>query len=230
MRSRTAKQPLSLEAFTAAAISLLEREGMDAVTLRRLARELQTGPASLYAYVRTVQELHALVLDRALAAVDLHPHLTDRPRERLEAICSSYLQVLMRHAGLGQLAAGVLPHGENAIALTDAVLGCLRDMGLAAVRAAWGYDVLMLHITAIAAEQDRRRAQKDSVGQACDAYELAAADRFPHVAALRAELFSGTGPARIAWAIDAVLTGIASAREPEARPRSEHVRPERVWP
>ncbi len=216
MRSRVAKEPLSLEAFTTAAIGLLEREGMDAVTLRRLARELQTGPASLYAYVRTVQELHALVLDRVLAAVDLHPRLADRPRERLEAVCSSYLRVLLRHEGLGRLAAGVLPYGDNAIALTDAVLGCLRGMGLDPVRAAWGYDVLMLHVTAIAAEQDRRRAQKDPVGQARDVYERAAADRFPHVAALRAELFSDSGPARIARAVDAVLAGIASARDPEA--------------
>ncbi|MFC9222477.1 TetR family transcriptional regulator [Streptomyces hygroscopicus] len=44
-----------MEAFTAAGLGLLEREDMEAVTLRRLAKELQTGPASLYAYVRTLQ-------------------------------------------------------------------------------------------------------------------------------------------------------------------------------
>ncbi|MDX3349389.1 MULTISPECIES: TetR/AcrR family transcriptional regulator [Streptomyces] len=216
LRSRAAKEPLSLEAFTSAAIGLLEREGMGAVTLRRLARELQTGSASLYAYVRTVQELHALLLDRMLAAVDLHPHLADRPRERLEAVCSSYLRVLRRSEGLAQLAAGVLPYGDNAITLTDTVLGCLRDMGLSPARAAWGYDVLMLHLTAIAAEQDRRRTQKDPVGRAREAYDRAAADRYPHVAALRAELFSGTEATRVTWAVEVVLAGIASAREPES--------------
>jgi hypothetical protein len=45
-RSRPDKRPLSLEAFTDAALGPLER-GMKAVTLRRAATELQTGPASL---------------------------------------------------------------------------------------------------------------------------------------------------------------------------------------
>ncbi|GAB1333317.1 hypothetical protein ACE1SV_76560 [Streptomyces sennicomposti] len=89
---------------------------MEAVTLRRLAKELQTGPASLYAYVRTLQELHARVLDRVPADVDLHSRLDGDPRARLEAICTSYLHVLLRHDGLARLAAGVLPYGKNAIA------------------------------------------------------------------------------------------------------------------
>ncbi|MEY9930722.1 AcrR family transcriptional regulator [Catenulispora sp. GP43] len=214
LRSRPAKEPLSLEAFTAAAFGLLEREGMEAVTLRRLAGELQTGPASLYAYVHDVQELHALLLDRALSAVDLHPASTDRPRDRLERICSSYLEVLLRHDGLARLAAGVLPFGENALALTEAVLECLRGMGLSRMRAAWGFDLLMLHVTAIAAEHDRRREQNDPIGRAHRGYVEAEAERFPQVHALNEELFSGTGTARFSWALDVVLTGISEAREP----------------
>ncbi|MEV5012960.1 TetR/AcrR family transcriptional regulator [Streptomyces sp. NPDC053780] len=214
-RSRPQKEPLSLDAFTTAALELLEREGMGAVTLRRLARELDTGPASLYAYVNTVQDLHALVLDRALENVELHPEMAARPRERLEAVLNSYLAVLLGSAGLGELAAGVLPHGENALRLTDTLLGCLRGMGLSPARAAWGYDLLALHVTAKAAELDRRRAQHDPVGRAGTAYAQADAARFPHLAALRTELFSGTGPSRVSWAIATLLAGIATAPEPE---------------
>jgi len=216
LRSRSVKEPLSLEAFTAAALGLLEREGMDAVTLRRLARELETGPASLYAYVRNVQELHALMLDRALSAVDLNPAPGGRPRERLAGICSSYVEVLLRHDGLARLAAGVLPYGENAVALTDTVLECLRDMGLSPLRAAWGFDLLMLHVTAIAAEQDRRRAQHEPIGRAREAYVQAEAEQFPHVHTLNDELFSGTVAARFSWTLDTLLAGIVEAREPDA--------------
>ncbi|MFC9222478.1 TetR/AcrR family transcriptional regulator C-terminal domain-containing protein [Streptomyces hygroscopicus] len=66
-----------------------------------------------------------------LADVDLHSRLDGDPRARLEAICTSYLHVLLRHDGLARLAAGVLPYGKNAIALmTDTVLGCLPATGL----------------------------------------------------------------------------------------------------
>lgn len=214
-RSRPQKEPLSLEAFTAAALAVLEREGVRAITLRRLARELETGPASLYAYVRTVQELHALVLDRALESVNLYPELTGRPRERLEAVLNSYLATLLRSPGLGELAAGVLPYGDNTLKLTDTLLGCLRDMGLSPARAAWGYDLLALHLTAKAAELDRRRTQQDPVGRAEKAYAQADAQQYPHLAALRSELFSGTGPGRVSWAIESLLAGVATGPEPE---------------
>jgi AcrR family transcriptional regulator len=43
------------------------------VTMRRLAQELDTGPASLYVYVANTDELHAAVLDEMLGEVDLDP-------------------------------------------------------------------------------------------------------------------------------------------------------------
>ncbi|MFD6620081.1 hypothetical protein ACFWFB_33105 [Streptomyces albidoflavus] len=81
-----------------------------------------------------------------------------------------------------------------AIAPTDAALGRLNGMGLTPVHAARGYNALMLHGTAIATEQDRRRSQKDPAGQAQHLYEQATADRLPHVAALRTELSPVPGP------------------------------------
>jgi hypothetical protein len=82
------------------------------------------------------------------------------------------------------------------------MLGCLRAAGLSQGRAAWGFDLLMLQVTARAAEQEHRRAQKDPVGRARDAYEHADADPQPHIGALRRELISGTGADRTAWALN----------------------------
>ncbi|MFE9572975.1 hypothetical protein ACFYMW_31375 [Streptomyces sp. NPDC006692] len=181
-RTPAAKPSLSSEASTAVAHGLLEREGMDGVALRRLAKELQTGPASLYAYVRALQELHALVLDRVLANVDLHPRLDDDPRTRLEAICTPYLYVLAapRRArrARGRRAAPRRErhrpdrHGPGLSA-------CHRSVSL---RAAWGYDALMPHVTAIAAEVDRRRSRRDPIGRARNTHEGDADERFPQPA------------------------------------------------
>jgi AcrR family transcriptional regulator len=217
LRSRPDKAPLSLDAFTAAAIGLLDREGGQALTLRRVARELETGPASLYAYVRTLQELHALVVDRVLAEVKLHEALSDSPRERLEAILTSYLSVMFSREGLGELAAGVLPYGDNTITLTDTIIGCLRQLGMSPARAAWGYDLLALQVTAVAAEQDRRRRQDDPKGRARTAYEKADPDRHTNIDAVRDSLFTG-GASRFSWAVNVLLTGIAAAPEPTNKP------------
>jgi len=66
-RGGAAKQPLSRDIIVAAALDLLTQEGLDGLSLRKVAAALDTGAASLYAYVEDLQELHALLLDRALA-------------------------------------------------------------------------------------------------------------------------------------------------------------------
>lgn len=52
-----ARQPLSRERILRAALSVADRDGLDAVTMRRLARELDSGPMSLYRHVRDRDDL-----------------------------------------------------------------------------------------------------------------------------------------------------------------------------
>src|ERR1700729_1554030 len=72
-RERPAKPALTREGIVATAMSLMRAEGVDRVTMRRLAQELDPGAASLYVYVRNTAELHAAMLEELLAAVDLSP-------------------------------------------------------------------------------------------------------------------------------------------------------------
>ena len=51
------RQPLTRDAIVGTAIRVLDAEGLEAVTMRRVAQELGTGPASLYAHVSGKQEL-----------------------------------------------------------------------------------------------------------------------------------------------------------------------------
>lgn len=52
-------------------LAVLDRDGMDALTMRKVAQELDTGSASLYVYVRNRDDLLTAMLDEALAAVSL---------------------------------------------------------------------------------------------------------------------------------------------------------------
>ena len=66
-RERPAKAPLTRRGIVAAAVQVMRSEGMGRVTMRRLAKELDTGPASLYVYFRNTAVLHGAVLDDLLA-------------------------------------------------------------------------------------------------------------------------------------------------------------------
>ncbi|MEV6634630.1 TetR/AcrR family transcriptional regulator [Actinoplanes sp. NPDC051470] len=65
--------------ITAAAITLADAEGLDAVTMRRVASAMGTGPASLYRYVKTRDELLDLMIDAVAAEYRLTPP-TPNPR------------------------------------------------------------------------------------------------------------------------------------------------------
>ncbi|APX32693.1 hypothetical protein BH708_08165 [Brachybacterium sp. P6-10-X1] len=213
-RERPAKPALSREAIVEAARRVLEREGADKLTIRRVADELDTGPASLYVYVKNVTVLHALLIDGLLADLDLMWDGVEPWRERLHRAITDYIGLLTEHANLARSAMFVWPDGPNYLSLIDLLLRLLESAGVEARAAAWGIDLLLQHASTMAAEWAARSA---GTGQEIDelAATLAAADlrRHPALAAFDTELFTqGTPEGRLRWALDILLEGILHHR------------------
>src|ERR1700685_948240 len=113
-RERPAKPALTRAGIVAAALTVMRAEGLDRVTMRRLAAELDPGPASLYVYVRNTAELHAAMLEELLGQIDLSPVAAPGDwRERLIAVLTSYTAILFEHPGLGQSAVGARASGTG---------------------------------------------------------------------------------------------------------------------
>ncbi|HMA35742.1 MAG TPA: TetR/AcrR family transcriptional regulator C-terminal domain-containing protein [Chloroflexia bacterium] len=210
-RSRPAKPSLSRDVIVSTALDLLTRDGLAGLSLRKVAAALDTGPASLYVYVASLAELHALMLDRALAAVALPAARAGGWRDRLAAVLASYLRVLYNGPGLAQLALTTIPAGPNALRLIETLLDLLLEGGIAPPVAAWAVDLLTLHVAAVAAEQSAHRAQgDDALGPVTRAVAAVSAADYPHIHALRAELLSG-GDTRFGWGVDVLLNGVLHA-------------------
>ncbi|MCQ4207450.1 TetR/AcrR family transcriptional regulator [Streptomyces longispororuber] len=208
-RERPAKPALSHEGIVDTAVRLMESDGLQRVTMRRLAQELDTGPASLYVYVANTDDLHAAMLERLLGAVELTPPAEDW-RERLVQVLASYTHVLFAHPGLARAAVAVRPNGPHYLALVETILALLHEGGVPDGQAAWGVDVLLQVATATAAEHATRAADGTSVRAHDDAIAAlrgACADRHPRIAALGDDLYSGAPEQRLAWAFRAVING-----------------------
>jgi AcrR family transcriptional regulator len=111
--------------ITAAALAIADQEGLDAVSMRRVAAELGTGAASLYRYVETRDELLDLMTDATGAEYELSPPTGDWLTD-LIAVGEQARLVLRRHrwlAGLSITRPVIGPHG---IALMEHVLDVLR--------------------------------------------------------------------------------------------------------
>ena len=97
------------------ALRILREEGLDAVTMRRLATELDTGPASLYVYIRNRDELLNALFDRIGGMVEIEEPDPARWREQLHRLVNQLLKVMEEHRGIARVAVANVPTGENAM-------------------------------------------------------------------------------------------------------------------
>lgn len=215
-RERPAKPALSRAGIIETAVRLMRAEGLERVTMRRLAQELDTGAASLYVYVRNTAQLHAAVLDELLNEIDRSPADSQTATgdgdwaDRLVQILVSYTMVLFDNPGLAQSALVARPSGPGYLNLLESLLALLAEGGVPGDRAAWALDLLLQLGTATAAEQATRQRAVDSQDEEdalASALANADATTHPHLAGLGAELLSGPGRERLVWGFHALING-----------------------
>jgi AcrR family transcriptional regulator len=216
-RDRPAKRPLSVDAEIEAGLRVLKADGLEAVTMRRVAAELDTGPASLYVYVANRNELCTAMLDRVIGTIEVEPADPERWREQVHRLLNAMVAAMNAHPGIAHVALANIPTGGNALVGAEAMLATLRAGGIADQPAAWACDILPLLATATAIEGDIYSArvngetEEEAIERVGAAFRSLPADRFPNLAALAGAMTSGDGDERFAFAIDCMLDGLLAA-------------------
>lgn len=211
-RERPAKPALTRAGIVGTAVAIMRAEGLEKLTMRRLAHELDTGPASLYVYVANTAELHAAVLDDLLGELDLDAATGDW-RDGVEQLLVGYIELLFAHPALARSALVARPSGGHYLRLLEALLTALHDGGVATDRAARGVDLLLQFATATAAEQSTRTrdvaadADWDALTRAVHGVS---ARTHPRIHAAAGQLLAGTARERLEWGIRVLLAGIAA--------------------
>lgn len=136
---------LSRERVLGAALELADAEGIESLSMRRLAQPLGVEAMSLYHHVRNKQDMLAGLLDLVYGEIELPAGATDwRGEVRRTAI--SFHHVLLRHpwaCGLFTLPLDVGPARQRYM---DALLGRLRTAGFSAVMTHRAYHALDSHV------------------------------------------------------------------------------------
>jgi AcrR family transcriptional regulator len=205
---------------------ILDAEGLDAVTMRRVAVELDTGPASLYAHVKDKHDLYGALVDRVLGEIPLPEPDPAQWQEQLKDLLRQTRAALGRHRDIARASLGSIPVGDSALPAVDRVVGIVLASGVTRQVAAWSVDILNLYVTATAFEEALEDAQSGSAApdEALQA-ELATffselpAARFPHLVAMAGPLTSGDRDERFEFGLDLLVRGIASTVVPVRRPR-----------
>ncbi|GAA2426219.1 TetR/AcrR family transcriptional regulator [Streptomyces macrosporus] len=220
-RERPARGPkpgLTLERIVAAGIRIADAEGIDALSMRRVAAELGVGTMSLYRYVPGKAELLELMIDRAYGMTDG----SDAPRD-------ADWRTVMRHVALGtwrmyldhpwllriNLARPVL--GPGAVAGFDYALSGLADldltdherMGFVAALDGYVAGCARTHVNAAQAAQQTGISDEEfwsAHGPMLEKAMLSGA--YPHVAALAEDTFAVPGEKLFEFGLERLLDGM----------------------
>src|SRR6478609_3796591 len=136
------KKPITVDTIVDTAFGIVEREGYDALTMRRVASALETGPASLYAHIVNKADLDDLLIGRLCAEIELpqpNPHTW---REQIIGVCTQIRDQYMRYPGISQAALAVVPTNLDTVRLSEGMFSIVLAGGVDPQTAAWAIDAL----------------------------------------------------------------------------------------
>jgi AcrR family transcriptional regulator len=117
-RLRGRGRGLSIERICEAALGILDEAGLRELTMRRLAEELGTGPASLYRYVSSREELLVEVADLVLGELEA-PDPALKWRDAVEQLAHDLRRVLVGHRGVVLMSSNAPLLGPNAMHIRE---------------------------------------------------------------------------------------------------------------
>jgi AcrR family transcriptional regulator len=218
-----ARTPLSRDAIADAAMAIVDAEGLDGLTMRRLAQELGTGPASLYAHVSGRPELLQLLIDRVAGETpEIEPD-PERWQEQLKEYLRAMHAALARHRDLAGAALANIPTGPQAIASIEVLLGILRAGGLPDQVVAFAADLLPQYVTVNAYEgslfERRMQSEPEYLQAIGDYFRSVPAEHYPNFAALVEPMMAegDSHDARFEFGLDVIVRGLASFAEQPGR-------------
>lgn len=144
---RKREQPsLSREQIVSAAIELLDAEGIDALSMRKLGIRLGVAAASMYTHVASKDELVELVVDEIYGEVALPA--SGPWRAAATRFAHDLRSVFLRHPWIGSLLgeAGVAYLGPNVLRLSEAALALFEDAGFSLDDADLAFNTVMAFV------------------------------------------------------------------------------------
>ncbi|MHA6760246.1 TetR/AcrR family transcriptional regulator [Streptacidiphilus sp. PAMC 29251] len=121
---------LSVDAIVSAAVALADADGVDAVSMRRIASELGVGTMSLYRYVETKDDLLDLMTDQVMGEDGIGAVDTGEWRTDLRELAVRYRTLMLRHPWVLPIGASRPPMGPNSMRRSERLFAVLDGLGL----------------------------------------------------------------------------------------------------
>jgi AcrR family transcriptional regulator len=184
--------------------------------MRRVADELDTGPASLYWHVGSKDGLLDLIFDRVIGEQRVPDPEPDRWQEQLKEVARDARAMILRHRDIVRISIGRIPMGPNALRFSERVFAILRAGGVPDHLAVTGQHLLFAVVNGFTLDETTELAvgepmpvDAESVSLARDYIASLPADQFPNLVALADQFTYTDNDERFDLLIDLYVDGLA---------------------
>jgi AcrR family transcriptional regulator len=228
---------LSRDRIIEVALQIIDAEGTEAVSMRRIATDLGTGAASLYAYVSGKDEVLTLAHELVIAGIDIPELKGDDWQEMVRVWAWQVYRLYARHQDIARLSFAEIPTGPRSLDVTERLFGGMLRSGVPTELAGWLLDRLALYIGADAFEgwmlgrrfaatdpEDRRSPEER--GQEWLAgvrryFGSLPRERYPNLVDNLDAMMSGESGERFGFGLEVLIEGVTSmAAKQQAQPKS----------
>ncbi|MFI9569639.1 TetR/AcrR family transcriptional regulator [Streptomyces rishiriensis] len=220
---------LTRQTLVAAALRVLEREGIAGLSMRKVGAELGVKAASLYWHVRNKEQLLDLLTDELMADAEPPPRQGDW-REQLREYSLRYRRHLLAKRDAARVVAGRLALGPNLLRLMEEQLDRLREAGFSDADAAMANYLLGAFVQGFVLQEQAPISASETEGASRSEVAQMAAGRlrglpeatFPNLVALAGDLTAPSMEDRFAFGLERLLDGLAVLlTENHAHPTAE---------
>ena len=206
-----------------AAMAIADAEGADAVSIRRIARDLRVGPMSLYWHVASTEELHRLMLEEVQAQIEA-PEPSGDWRADVTGYALGTRAALHRHPwAIDYLGAGP-PTGPNDTRNLDRLIAAVDSLGLSATTTMWALMTVGTYVTGATLREiqenrwheaaERMTEEEGDAARDEFARQIIASGDYPHLAKIFHAAVDPDAPEsrdeRFEFGLGCVLDGIAA--------------------
>ena len=203
---------LTRQRIVTAALEIVDREGLAALSMRRLGSELGVDPMAAYYHIPNKDALLDAIVEAVMAEIDLSKdELSAPPEDRIMYAARSYRDVMLAHSNALPIVLSRGPSTPEAMRPVELLLGILRDAGLTPAQAMAGMNAIASGVRGYVGMVANGAAEPPTP-EVWEAFEERfSSEEFPHLreAALCAPDFLG---ADFEFGIRALARGLLASR------------------
>ncbi|HJM89242.1 MAG TPA: TetR/AcrR family transcriptional regulator [Dehalococcoidia bacterium] len=217
-KSPNGRTPLSRGHILAAALAYTDQHGLQALSMRKLAAELDVEAMSLYNHIDNKDDILVGIADLVFAEVVIPSSASGSWDERTREVAESARQALAAHEQIVPIILAGSNRGPAYLHMMESGVGALREAGFSADMAHHGWHTLVAHVLGYVLQQTAtpmlvssavagRQLASDRTNRSLPLADLPASD-FPHIVEIAPYLAQCATDDEFEFGLDVILAGL----------------------